>query len=55
VPSSSPISYAVNGKQYIAMVVGYGGPQSATFPRLTPEITLPVSRSSAIWVFALPD
>ena len=55
VPSSSPISYAVDGKQYVAMVVGYGGPQSSTFPKLTPEITLPVSRSSAIWVFSLPD
>jgi PQQ-dependent dehydrogenase (methanol/ethanol family) len=55
VPSSAPISYAVNGKQYVAMVVGYGSPQSVTFPMLTPEIDLPVVRSSTIWVFALPD
>jgi alcohol dehydrogenase (cytochrome c) len=55
VPSSSPISYTAGGKQYIAMMVGYGGPQSATFPKLTPEIALPVARSSSIWVFSLPD
>lgn len=55
VPSSSPIAYEIDGKQYVAVVVGYGGPQSATFPKLAPEIAAPVSRSSAIWVFSLPD
>ena len=54
VPSAAPISYAVNGKQYVAMVVGYGSAQSITFPMLTPEIDLPIVKSSAIWVFALP-
>jgi alcohol dehydrogenase (cytochrome c) len=53
VPSAAPISYAINGRQYVAMVVGYGGPQSATFPALVPEISLPPARSSALWVFAL--
>ena len=53
VPNSNPISYAVNGTQYIAMVVGYGGAQVASFPRLTPEIPLPATRSSAVWVFEL--
>jgi len=55
VPSSAPITYAVNGRQYVAMVVGFGSPQSITFAMLTPEIDLPVTRSSAIFVFALPD
>lgn len=55
VPSSSPISYTVDGKQYIAVVVGYGGPQSATFTKLTPEIKLPAVSSSSVWVFSLPD
>jgi alcohol dehydrogenase (cytochrome c) len=53
VPNSAPITYMVNGKQYVAMVVGYGGPQAASFPQLTPEIPLPVVRSSTIWVFEL--
>ena len=55
VPNSNPISYAVDGKQYVAIVVGYGGAQVATFPALTPEIALPSARSSAIFVYALPD
>lgn len=55
VPSAAPISYAVDGRQYVALVVGYGTAQSTTFPMLTPEIDLPVVRTSAIWVFALPE
>ena len=54
VPNSNPISYMVDGKQYIAVVVGYGGAQVATFPRLVPEIALPTTRSSSVWVFELP-
>src|SRR5438552_9694360 len=53
VPNSAPITYMANGKQYVAIVVGYGGPQAASFPQLTPEIPLPVARSSSIWVFEL--
>jgi alcohol dehydrogenase (cytochrome c) len=55
VPSSAPISYAVEGKQYIAMTVGHGSAHALTFPMLTPEIDLPVVRSATIWVFALPS
>jgi alcohol dehydrogenase (cytochrome c) len=55
VPSSAPISYGVNGKQYVAMTVGYGSAHAQTFPMLTPEIDLPIVRSATIWVFALPS
>ncbi|OFW34501.1 MAG: hypothetical protein A3G76_16925 [Acidobacteria bacterium RIFCSPLOWO2_12_FULL_65_11] len=55
VPNSAPISYAVNGKQYVAVVVGNGGAQAATFPVLVPEIKNPPDRGAAIWVFELPD
>ena len=54
VPNSAPITYLANGKQYLAVVVGYGGVQPSTFAGLIPEISLPVARSSAIWVFELP-
>ena len=53
VPSSAPISYMVNGKQYIAMVVGNGGPQAVAFQGLVPEIQNPPDRGAAIWVFEL--
>jgi alcohol dehydrogenase (cytochrome c) len=54
VPISAPITFLVNEKQYLAVVVGYGGVQSSTLAGLTPEIPLPVARSSTIWVFELP-
>jgi alcohol dehydrogenase (cytochrome c) len=54
-PSSAPITYTVDGKQYVAMVVGHGGAQAATFPSLVPEIPLPAVRSSSVWVFELPQ
>ena len=53
VPNSAPISYMVNGKQYVAVTVGNGGAQAATFPALVPEIKNPPDRGAAIWVFEL--
>ena len=55
IPSSAPITYGVDGKQYVAMTVGHGSAHALTFPMLTPEIDLPVVRSATIWVFALPS
>jgi hypothetical protein len=51
----APITYSVNGKQYIAVVVGNGGAQTATFPVLVPEIENPPDRGAAIWVFELSE
>ena len=53
VPSDAPISYTVNGKQYIAIGVGNGGAQATGFAALTPEIQN-VDRAPAVWVFQLP-
>ncbi|MGE3404850.1 MAG: PQQ-binding-like beta-propeller repeat protein [Vicinamibacterales bacterium] len=55
VPNSAPISYEVNGRQYIALTVGNGGAQAATFPALVPEIRNPPDRGASIWVFELPN
>jgi len=54
VPSSAPITYVVNGRQYIALVTGNGGAQAATFPALVPEIRNPPDRGATLWVFELP-
>jgi alcohol dehydrogenase (cytochrome c) len=54
IPNTPPISYSVRNQQYVAIVVGYGESAPAVFTVLTPEIPLPVARSSSIWVFALP-
>jgi alcohol dehydrogenase (cytochrome c) len=55
VPNGSPITYSVNGKQYVAFIAGYGSPSTTTWPGIVPEITLPPVRSSAVFVFALPE
>jgi alcohol dehydrogenase (cytochrome c) len=48
-----PISYSVNGKQYIAIAVGNGSSQLRSLNTLTPEIKNP-DGGSVLWVFALP-
>ena len=40
VPSSAPISYMANGKQYVAMIVGNGGAQAPRSRRSCPEIRI---------------
>lgn len=55
VPNGTPITYTVDGKQYVALITGYGSPSTNTWPGLVPEITLPPVRSSSVFVFALPD
>jgi alcohol dehydrogenase (cytochrome c) len=55
VPSSCPISYSVQGRQYIAVVVGNGGIESQTFPTIVPEIQNPQEHASSVWVFELPQ
>ena len=53
VSGSSPITYSVEGRQYIAITVG-PGVHASSFAALVPEIRNPPVRGSAVWVFALP-
>jgi len=53
VPSSAPITYLVNGRQYLALVTGNGGAQANTFGALVPEIRNPPDRGATLWVFEL--
>jgi alcohol dehydrogenase (cytochrome c) len=55
VSSSSPMTYSVDGKQYIAVVTGQGGFHAASYAPLVPELRSPPDRGAAIWVFELPD
>jgi alcohol dehydrogenase (cytochrome c) len=52
--NSFPITYSVNGKQYVAVSVGNGSSHAKSLATLTPEITVP-DGGSVLWVFALPD
>ncbi len=51
--SASPITYSVNGQQYVAVTAGGGNPQDTAFAPLTPEIVSPVT-AVTLWVFKLP-
>ncbi|MCB2072540.1 MAG: PQQ-binding-like beta-propeller repeat protein [Novosphingobium sp.] len=55
VPSGAPISFAVDGKQYIAVVTGYGTMLSGSYLSLVPEIPVPAHSSSSIYVFELAE
>ncbi|MGY0610795.1 outer membrane protein assembly factor BamB family protein [Luteimonas sp. A501] len=54
VPSAPPITYAVDGVQYVAVVVGPGGYQSMSYGALVPDIRNPDDAGTMLWVFALP-
>jgi alcohol dehydrogenase (cytochrome c) len=54
VPTAAPITFSVGGKQYVAVVAGYGTMLSGSFLSLVPEIAVPSTPSSSIYVFALP-
>ena len=54
VPNAPPISYAVNGQQYVAVIVGSGGYLTRAYSVLAPEIQNPPDRAAALWVFAAP-
>lgn len=55
IPNASPIAYSIDGKQYIAMVVGHGNPMSGGLFGMTPEVSVPTVNNAAIYVFALPN
>jgi alcohol dehydrogenase (cytochrome c) len=54
VSSSSPMTYSLDGQQYVAVVVGQGGFHAASYAALVPELKSPPDRGAALWVFALP-
>jgi len=53
-PSSYPITYGVDGQQYVAVVSGGGGPLDASGASLAPELNNPAG-GTTLWIFKLPD
>jgi alcohol dehydrogenase (cytochrome c) len=50
-----PISFAVNGRQYVAVATGLGGGSPRSVPAtLSPEIQVP-TKGHALYVFALAE
>jgi alcohol dehydrogenase (cytochrome c) len=54
VPSSTPITYSIDGNEYVAVVAGGGGAHESTWPTLTPEINDP-PEGTMLWIFRLPQ
>jgi alcohol dehydrogenase (cytochrome c) len=52
-PSSTPITYAAHGEQYVAVVAGGGNPHDMTWRAMTPEIEDPAD-GVTLYVFKLP-
>ena len=50
----SPITYSVNGKQYIAVPVGWGSALAGLMTQLWPEAE-DIPGGSTLFVFALPE
>ncbi len=53
-PSSFPITYMVDGVQYVAVTTGGGGSHENNIGQLAPEITSPAAGGVTLWVFRLP-
>jgi alcohol dehydrogenase (cytochrome c) len=49
-----PVTYSVNGRQYVAVATGSGSGYARSLGSLTPEVKFPDS-GSTLWVFALPE
>jgi alcohol dehydrogenase (cytochrome c) len=54
VSSAMPMSYSVDGRQYVAITTGQGGFHAASYAVLVPELSSPAERGAVLWVFALP-
>ncbi len=54
-PSAYPVTYTANGRQYVAITTGGGGPLDNGFLSYTPEIVTPAGAGNTLMVFALPE
>ena len=54
VPNSSPVTFRVRDKQYVAVVTGGGGLHDSESIEITPEITN-AAPATTLWVFSLPE
>lgn len=55
VPNASPMTYSVDGRQYVAVVTGAGNPLAFGLPNFTPELPVPDINAAAVTVYALSE
>ena len=54
-PNGPPITFQVDGRQYVAVTTGSGSPFTRTFGNLIPDVREPPNSNATVWVFALPE
>ena len=54
-PNGPPVTYSVDGRQYVAVTTGGGSPFTHTWGNLVPDIRNPPGGGATLWVFALPE
>ena len=52
--SGSPVTFSVNGRQYVAVPSGWGSAAAGAMPQLWPEME-DFTSGSTLFVFALPE
>jgi alcohol dehydrogenase (cytochrome c) len=56
VPSAAPVSFMIDGRQYVAVITGHGQGFARNIDTfIAPEIINPQENHATLWVFALPD
>ena len=55
VPNAPPITFAADGRQYVAAITGAGGYLTGAYSIMAPEIRNPSDRGATLWVFEAPD
>ncbi len=53
IPNAYPITFEVDGEQYVAVPTGSGTPYTGTFRGLVPDIHNPAESGAQLWVFRL--
>lgn len=51
VPNAPPITFAADGRQYVAAITGGGGYLTGAYSIMAPEIRNPSDRGATLWVF----
>ena len=54
-PNAPPITFAAEGRQYVAATTGAGGYLTGAYSVMAPEIQNPTDRSATLWVFEVPE
>ncbi|MBD3759645.1 PQQ-binding-like beta-propeller repeat protein [Rhizorhabdus sp.] len=53
VPTGAPVTFSIGGKQYVAILTGFGAAITTGYLELVPEIGTPAKADTAVYVFSI--